>query len=84
VSPVIESSKGDFRMPSIASFTSANLDCSHCGASFSVAASVGKSIEKIPDPFTARCPHCGTENIYEKTAIQSRAYESPAYNLPKN
>jgi RNase P subunit RPR2 len=46
--------------------------CDHCGRRFGIAAATGMlSTERLPDPFTATCIHCGKQADYPKAAIQN-------------
>lgn len=51
-------------------FVVATLTCQGCGEGFAVAASVGKTVAKLSDPFEAQCPLCGNRSTYPKSAIQ--------------
>jgi hypothetical protein len=51
-------------------FTTLSLICQNCGERFGLAASTGKSPEKLSDPFEAKCPHCENQSTYPKSAIQ--------------
>ncbi|WP_298352437.1 hypothetical protein [Rhodoblastus sp.] len=61
-------------------YISACLDCSGCKKSFSVAAAVGKGIEKLPDPFAAQCPYYDEKKIYKRANVYYRASVVPAYD----
>jgi hypothetical protein len=46
------------------------LTCQACETSFSLAAAVGTSVEKLPDPFEAKCTHCEGKSTYPKSSIR--------------
>lgn len=48
------------------------LRCKACGKVSGIAASTGKKVQDLPDPFLWRCPHCGDQSTYRKTAITLR------------
>jgi DNA-directed RNA polymerase subunit RPC12/RpoP len=45
--------------------------CKGCGKAFPISARAlpSRSVERLPDPFLARCPRCGSQATYPKTAI---------------
>jgi len=53
-------------------FTRPGVTCKRCGIPFALAMfsvqSMG-SVEKLPDPFEAKCPACEHQTTYEKSAI---------------
>jgi DNA-directed RNA polymerase subunit RPC12/RpoP len=57
-------------MSNTADFRTHVVRCSTCEELFGVAASTGKEIEKLSDPFEADCPHCGALSIFPKSAIE--------------
>jgi predicted RNA-binding Zn-ribbon protein involved in translation (DUF1610 family) len=56
-----------------ASFTRSGLECEKCGIPFSLFLAVRDmvSIEKLSDPFSAKCPQCGHAATYPKSAIRT-------------
>jgi hypothetical protein len=57
-------------MGNASGFVFATLICQGCADPFAVAASTGKAVAKLTDPFEAECPHCGNQSTYPKSAIQ--------------
>lgn len=57
-------------MSNAAGFGTHVVRCSSCEELFDIAASTGKEIEKLSDPFEANCPHCGALSICLKSAIE--------------
>ena len=55
-------------------FVRPGVPCQHCGEPFALAL-VGvqrqKEVEKLPDPFQAKCPFCQTVASYPKSAIDT-------------
>jgi predicted RNA-binding Zn-ribbon protein involved in translation (DUF1610 family) len=59
-------------------FVNAVIRCTRCRDLFGVSAAMGTgTIEKLPEPFEAECPHCGNRAIYPKSAIQIQV-QAPA------
>ena len=54
------------------SFKRQGLSCAECGAPFALSPNLlqVESIQKLSDPFRAKCPECGHEATYPKSAIQ--------------
>jgi hypothetical protein len=52
-------------------FNRPGLECEHCGEPFSLFLGVPnlRKVEELPDPFEARCPLCGHEANYQRSAI---------------
>jgi hypothetical protein len=57
-------------MSNAAGFRTYVVRCSTCEELFGVAASTGKEIGKLPDPFEADCTHCGALSTFPKSAIE--------------
>ncbi len=57
-------------MGNASGFSTTAVSCQRCAEWFGVAATAGKSPEKLSDPFEAKCPHCGNQSTYPKSAIQ--------------
>ncbi len=58
---------------SSAGFKRPGLKCEKCGLPFalSLIGAIGaKEVERLPDPFQAKCPMCQHEATYPKSAIQ--------------
>ena len=60
-------------MSSSAGFKRAGVACANCGVPFSLFLGVEqmKSVEKLSDPFQAKCPECGDEATYRKSSIET-------------
>ena len=58
-------------MSNAAGFKRPGVACQKCGAPFSLFLGVAlyRSVEKLPDPFSAKCPECGHEATYPKSQI---------------
>jgi len=58
---------------SAAGFKRTGIACLTCHEPFALALGVkvmnAQELEKLPDPFSATCPHCGTENQYPRGDI---------------
>jgi hypothetical protein len=58
---------------SSAGFTRPGLKCDHCGLPFALSLGAGvigsREVEKLPDPFQAKCPLCEHEATYPKSSI---------------
>lgn len=56
---------------SSAGFNRPGAVCENCGKPFSLRLAIKdfKSVEKLPDPFRAKCYGCGHEADYPKSAI---------------
>jgi hypothetical protein len=54
-----------------AGFRRPGLSCANCGEPFALFLGVEKmvSVEKLPDPFVAKCPQCDHQATYPKSAI---------------
>jgi hypothetical protein len=55
-------------------FTRPGLRCEQCGLPFALSLTgiVGRrEVERLPDPFEARCPMCQRTATYPKAAIQA-------------
>ena len=64
---------------SSAGFKRPGLKCAHCGLPFALTLAVQpmSSVEKLPDPFQAKCPMCQHEATYSKSAIQTLVSVGP-------
>ena len=48
------------------------ITCKHCERTFGLAAGTGKlSVESLPDPFEAKCPHCYASQAVEKADLET-------------
>lgn len=58
---------------SAAGFKRTGTECLSCHKPFALALGVkvmnAEELEKLPDPFSAKCPHCGEENLYPRGSI---------------
>lgn len=58
---------------SAAGFKRPGVECLSCHEPFALAVGVkamnAEELAKIPDPFSATCPHCGQENQYPRESI---------------
>ena len=57
-------------------FKRPGLECAKCGEAFALGLAAVKnfqSVEKLPDPFQAKCPDCEEEASYPKSAIRTLA-----------
>lgn len=52
-------------------FKRPGLECSHCREPFSLFLGVENflDIDRLPDPFPAKCPACQQESTYPKSSI---------------
>ena len=66
---------------SSAGFNRPGIECLHCHQPFSLALGTGamttREVEKLPDPFLAKCPLCDQEATYPKDAIGTLAGLGP-------
>jgi hypothetical protein len=61
-------------------FTRPGLTCEQCGLPFALSLTgiVGaKEVERLPDPFEAKCPMCQHLTTYPKSAIQALTVQAP-------
>ena len=55
-----------------AGFTRPGLNCVKCGLPFALSLMASEiRVEKLPDPFQAKCLACGHDATYPKSAIQT-------------
>ena len=56
-------------------FIRPGLECQQCGLPFALSLGAGvfgrKEVERLEDPFEAKCPMCGRVDIYPKSSIQN-------------
>ena len=62
-----------------AGFKRPGLACVQCGLPFALTLAVQpmELVEKLPDPFVARCPLCQHEATYPKSAIRTLVSAGP-------
>lgn len=56
---------------SSAGFRRFGVECQNCHEAFAIQldAMNKPSLDKLPEPFPAKCPHCGEENLYARSVI---------------
>jgi formate-dependent nitrite reductase cytochrome c552 subunit len=56
-----------------AGFKRPGVECLSCHEPFALAIGLkvmnAHELAKVPDPFSAKCPHCGKENEYPRGSI---------------
>jgi hypothetical protein len=54
------------------------IECRNCHKSFGLTVGTGKlTLEALPDPFEAECPHCLRKETYAKADLPEAFVKSP-------